>query len=207
MESYLCKQRAPRQRDSTPAAPPTRRETWLAWPKWRSKVSSCQRLSIRPPAPSGCAVSLAVSFTWLIRFTPVTSFVRVVIAITLPGMAIYVNFKGYFSEICLPPYNHVLSQNSKCLFSKFRTSTCWVCTYPISADYTYTALHNPSLNWILPVSLLFLLLMFSGERLWDRTTAAAVFRLNKSPGSHDQSLGRVGLRFCRVDELGWMKRV
>lgn len=152
MESYLCKWRAPRQRDITPATPPTWREMWLAWPKWRSKVSSCWCLVIRLPAPSGCAVSLAVSFTWHIRFT------RYIICQSRHGDHITSHgdtwiLKGYFSEICLPPNNHVLSQNSKCLLSKFRTSRCWVCTYPILADYTYTALHNPSLNWILPISL------------------------------------------------------
>lgn len=74
MESCLCTRWARSQRVSTPATPPTRRETWLAWPKWRSKVSSCWRLSIRRPAPSGCAVSLVVSVTLNFCFTPLTSF-------------------------------------------------------------------------------------------------------------------------------------
>lgn len=46
MESYLCEQWACRLQDSTPATPPTQKETWLAWPKSRSKVSCCWRLSI-----------------------------------------------------------------------------------------------------------------------------------------------------------------
>lgn len=63
MESYLCVWWARRLRDSTPATPPTPRETWLAWPESRSKVSCCRRLSICPLAPSVWAVPLSA---WLV---------------------------------------------------------------------------------------------------------------------------------------------
>lgn len=95
MESCLCTRWAHSQRDSTPAMPQTRRETWLAWPKWRSKVSSCWRLSIRLPAPSGCAVSLVVSVTLRIRFTPLTSFVR---AMTENELAAESSWRSQYQE-------------------------------------------------------------------------------------------------------------
>lgn len=67
-DPYLWEQRAHGQRDSTPATPPTRRETWLAWPKWRSKVSCCWRPSTRAPGSAA-----ARRFARRIRFTPLAS--------------------------------------------------------------------------------------------------------------------------------------
>lgn len=54
MEFYLCEQWVYIQQDSTLATPPTLRGTWLAWQKWRSKVSCCLTvcLSVFLPANS-----------------------------------------------------------------------------------------------------------------------------------------------------------
>lgn len=63
-EPYRCEEWACSQQASTAATPQTLRGTWLAWQKWRSKVSCCPSVCLSR-CLSVCSSSLWCLCAWL----------------------------------------------------------------------------------------------------------------------------------------------